>query len=197
GAVEVRGIGQVDVEPAAQQEVLDRFQQDEGLSGTMHNDFLRGDEDTSVNLALAGIQGSALTNPDVIDGLRAFLGTAFAGPDGILGTADDKFDGGNIILGGDGSDIIEGRGGDDLLDGDMWLNARISVRQNLDGTGPEIASFDSMKPLQALMVNGTYNPGQLVIVRELMPGTGGFDTAFFRDVAANYSITTDAATGIT
>jgi Ca2+-binding RTX toxin-like protein len=195
--VDMSGIRQLDVEPTPQQEILARFEFTEGLSGSPHNDFLRGDENTSAQLAIAGIQGSALTNPDVIDGLRTFLGTAFAGPDGILGTADDKFDGGNIILGGDGSDILEGRGGDDLLDGDMWLNARISVRQNLDGTGPEIASFDSMKPLQALMVDGTYNPGQLVIVRELMPGTGGFDTAFFRDNLANYTVVTDAATGIT
>ena len=54
------------------------------------------------------------------------------------------FDGGNIILGGDGSDIIEGRGGNDLIDGDAWLNVRISVRANIDGTGREIATFDSM-----------------------------------------------------
>src|SRR5262249_51247887 len=158
---------------------------------------LRGDDDTSVQLAIAGAQGSALTNFDLIAGLRAFLalpnagptaliaervvvlqGTGVspaAGPDGIFGTADDKFDGGNIILGGDGSDILEGRGGDDLLDGDMWLNARISVRQNIDGTGLEIDSFNSMKgiglhdpkkTLEAFMVDGTYNPGQLVIVRE-------------------------------
>ncbi|MCK7481284.1 MAG: hypothetical protein M0C28_31920 [Candidatus Moduliflexus flocculans] len=58
---------------------------------------------------------------------------------------------------------------------------RISVRQNADGTGPEIASFDSMVPLVPLMLNGTYNPGQLVIAREILPGSGGFnfDTAPF------------------
>src|SRR5436305_1951981 len=83
-------------------------------------DFIRGDEETAAQIAIAGILGSALTRPDGITGLRAFLGTAFAGPDGILGNADDKFDGGNIVLGGDGSDILEGRGGDDLMDGDMW-----------------------------------------------------------------------------
>ena len=38
-----------------------------------------------------------------------------------------------------------GRGGDDIIDGDAWLNVRISVRANIDGTGPEIASFDSMQ----------------------------------------------------
>src|SRR5262245_48704481 len=211
----------LDVPATVNQDILARFRQIEGLSGSMHNDFMRGDNADASIIAIAGSQGSALTNFDLISGLRAFLalpenallpgpdGILFtaddvianvspaAGPDGIFGTADDTFNNGNIILGGDGSDILEGRGGDDLLDGDMWLNARISVRQNLDGTGPEIASFDSMKPLQALMVNGTYNPGQLVIVRELMPGHVGFDTAFYRDVAANYSITTDPATGVT
>ena len=75
---------------------------------------------------------------------------------------------GNIILGGDGSDIIEGRGGDDLIDGDTWLNVRISVRANADGTGAEIASFDSMAPMVPLMLDGTYNPGQLKIVREIL-----------------------------
>src|SRR5262249_27557483 len=217
GVVEDTQTRQFDVPTTVNAEVLTRYRGIQGLSGTLHNDFMRGDNDTATQLAIDGIQGSALTNFDLISGLRAFLaiptitpgfdgifGTAddvtvspAAGPDGIFGTADDKFDGGNIILGGDGSDILEGRGGSDLLDGDMWLNARISVRQNLDGTGPEIASFDSMKPLQALMVNGTYNPGQLVIVRELMPGQPGFHTAFFRDVAANYSITFDPVTGIT
>src|SRR5262245_18966592 len=219
--IDMSGVRALDVEPTPQGEILARFDFTEGLSGTMHSDFLRGDSNGFQQLAIAGIQGSALTNFDLIAGLRPFLalpalellpgpdGILFsaddvianvspaAGPDGIFGTADDKFDGGNIILGGSGSDILEGRGGDDLIDGDLWLNARISVRQNLDGTGPEIASFDSMKPLQALMVTGTYNPGQLVIQRELVLGNPGFDTAVFRDVAANYSITTDPVTGVT
>src|SRR5262245_20591138 len=221
GVVMDADVRQLNIPVTVNGEILARFRQIEGLSGSLHDDFVRGDNAGAAQLAIAGSQGSALTNFDLIAGLRAFLalpelallpgpdGILFtpddvlanvspaAGPDGIFGTADDKFDGGNIILGGDGSDILEGRGGDDLLDGDKWLNARISVRQNLDGTGPEIASFDSMKPLQALMVNGTYNPGQLVIVRELMPGHAGFDTAYFRDVAADYSITTDPVTGVT
>ena len=102
---------------------------------------------------------------------------------------------GNIILGGDGSDIILGRGGDDVIDGDAWLNVRISVRQNIDGTGPEIASFDSMAPMIPLMLTGTYNPGQLVAVREIMPGTpnapgraDNFDTAVYQGNRADYTI---------
>ena len=63
-----------------------------------------------------------------------------------------SFGAGNIILGGDGSDIIEGRGGDDLIDGDRSLNVRVSVRANLNGTGPEIDSTDSMTELQAAIL---------------------------------------------
>src|SRR5262249_9415100 len=109
---------------------------------------------------------------------------------GRLGGGVASFGSGKISLGGDGSDIIEGRGGDDLIDGDKWLNVRISVRQNADGTGPEIASFDGMKPLIPFMLNRTYNPGQLVAVREILPGQGGFDTANFQGPRANYTITT-------
>jgi hypothetical protein len=36
-------------------------------------------------------------------------------------------------------------------------------------------------------LNLSESPGQLVIVRELMPGHAGFDTAFYRDVAARSS----------
>src|SRR5207342_539438 len=106
----------------------------------------------------------------------------------LLGPGVTFFDGGNIILGGEGSDILEGRGGDDLIDGDAWLNVRISVRANNDGTGPEIASFNSMTEMFSLMINGVYNPGQLVAVREILPGSGGFDTAVFSGPSGNYSI---------
>ncbi|WP_324730757.1 peroxidase family protein [Pseudomonas paeninsulae] len=170
--------------------VTTKFAQMEGLSGSAFADQLRGDHADAAQIAAAGAYGSVLTNNhiDLITGLRAFLGQAAAGPDGILGNADDQFGSGNIILGGSGSDIIEGRGGDDLIDGDMWLNVRISVRANIDGSGPEIASFTSMKPMVPLMLNGTYNPGQLVIVRELMTGAVGFDTAMFTGNFADYLI---------
>ena len=36
--------------------------------------------------------------------------------------------------------MMAGLAGDDIIDGDKWLNVRISVRQNPDGTGDEIAS---------------------------------------------------------
>ncbi|WP_223544079.1 peroxidase family protein [Pseudomonas sp. A-B-19] len=166
------------------------FAQVEGLSGSAFSDMLTGDDADALTIAAAGVQGSVLTNIDLVAGLRAFLGAAAAGPDGIVGTVDDQFGAGNILLGGDSSDIIEGRGGDDLIDGDMWLNVRISVRQNLDGTGPEIATFDSMKPMIPFMLDGTFNPGQLVIVREVLTAAPAFDTALFTGNLLDYTVTT-------
>ena len=175
------------VVPGSGASALTRFDFVEGLSGSAHDDVLQGDDADAAALAAAGANGSVLTNFDLIDGLRRLLG------DTIQTTADgvDFFDGGNIILGGDGSDIIEGRGGDDVIDGDAWLNVRISVRAGIDPvtglpTGAELASFDSMEPLIPFMLNGTYNPGQLQIVREILyatdvpPAEGpNFDTAKF------------------
>ncbi len=175
--------------PGSTASILARLDLVEGLSGSSHADFLSGDDSTAALLAVAGAKGSVLTNFDLISGLRAFVGSAGFGADGIGGTADDKFDGGNIVLGGAGSDVIEGRGGDDLIDGDKWLNVRISVRQNIDGTGPEIATFDSMTPLVPLMLNGTYNPGQLQVVREILTAPGpDFDTALFSGNFADYTV---------
>ncbi|MDY0170568.1 MAG: peroxidase family protein, partial [Thermoguttaceae bacterium] len=171
--------------------ILARFAAVEGLSGSHYSDVLYGDNADVNTIPNAGAQGSVLTNFDLIAGLRAFVGAAGAGPDGILDTADDQFGAGNIILGGSGSDLIEGRGGDDLIDGDLWLNVRISVRENVDGTGDEIDSYDSMVPLVPLMLDGTYNPGQLVIVRELLAGSPDFDTAVFAGPLANYTIDID------
>src|SRR5262245_8490598 len=162
---------------ASPDSLLDRFAEVEGLSGSAFADFLVGDDQNANIIATITARGSILTNIALINGLQDFLGAGVA-----------SFGSGNIILGGDGSDIIEGKGGDDLMDGDRWLNVRISVRQNADGTGPEIASFDGMKPLIPFMLNRTYNPGQLVAVREILPGHGGFDTANFQGPLANYTI---------
>ncbi|WP_439888876.1 peroxidase family protein [Pseudomonas sp. MBLB4123] len=159
---------------ASNQGILDRFANVEGLFGSAEGDILRGDHADAAIINVDGALNSTLNAEGIalIDGLQAFLND-------MLGVPTTSFGAGNIILGGGGSDIIEGRGGDDLIDGERTLNVRISVRQNLDGTGPEIASFDSMKPMIPLMLNGTYNPGQLVIVREILVDPESFDTAVF------------------
>ncbi len=162
--------------------ILARFADVEGLSGSRFSDILRGDDVDAATILTAGAQGSVLTNIALIDGLQEFLGAGVT-----------SFGAGNIIFGGDGSDLIEGRGGDDLIDGDLWLNVRISVR---DANNPnvEIRSVDSMKDLIPDMMSGAINPGQLQIVREIMPGSGGFnfDTAVYAGIRANYTITIDS-----
>ncbi|MGH8431748.1 MAG: peroxidase family protein, partial [Solimonas sp.] len=183
--------------------MLARYESTEGLSGSAFSDILQGDDADAAVIAASGFTGSVLTNLDLINGLRAFLGAAAAGPDGLLGNADDQFSAGNIILGGNGSDLIEGRGGDDLIDGDKWLNVRISVR---DANNVEIGTADSMTgilqnksgvlagtpanlTLQAAVFAGTINPGQLQIVREILPGDGSFnfDTAVYSGLRADYT----------
>ncbi|VVP19203.1 hypothetical protein PS893_03735 [Pseudomonas fluorescens] len=166
--------------PGSGASALVRFDIMEGLSGSSHGDFLRGDNEDATSLPTAGATGSVLTNISLINGLA-----------GLLPAGATFFDGGNIILGGSGSDLIEGRGGDDIIDGDKWLNVRISVRANADGTGAEIATFDSMEPMVQAMLNGTYNPGQLVIVREILTGTDNFDTALFSGNASEYTVAVD------
>ncbi|MBI2176005.1 hypothetical protein HYU40_01475 [Candidatus Woesearchaeota archaeon] len=182
----------VDLMPPAVNALRDRFQMVEGLSGGKFNDILRGDNSgtaeltaidpaTGLNNALNSAQQIAL-----IDGLQGLLG------DGIT-----SFSGGNILLGGAGNDTIEGRGGDDLIDGDAWLNVRLSVR---DPANPdiEVMSADSMTKLQAAMLSGSINPGQIRIVREILvaaPGTSDNDTAVFSGLRAFYTISPPDAFG--
>ena len=113
---------------------------------------------------------NSLTNIGLVSGLQDLL-------DQLLGPGQTSFATGNIILGGGGSDILEGRGGDDIIDGDRSFNVRVSVRDPL--TGQEIRSVDSIADLVPDMLAGNINPGQLQIVREILPGGTGFnfDTA--------------------
>jgi Ca2+-binding RTX toxin-like protein len=177
--------------PASVQGTQDRFADVEGLSGTAFSDILRGTEATAADIDIAGALNSALTDPSRIDGLQEVL-------DRLLGSGTTRFASGNIILGGSGSDILEGRGGDDLIDGDSWLNVRVSVRAIVgtdeDGNlilGDEIRSVESIADLVPDMMSGAINPGQLVIVREILSGTPDFDTAFFAGSRAEYDVIVD------
>src|SRR5262249_33796098 len=139
-------------------------------------------------------EGSILLHPGLIDGLQAFLNQMLGTPAVPVVT---RFDGGNIILGGQGSDQIMGRGGDDLIDGDLSLDVYISVRSPLN-PGMEITRADTMSQLVDAMFAGQYKPDQLKIVRELVtppPQTTvplakrDFDTAIFSGPLANYTFT--------
>ena len=179
----------------------DRFDAVEGLSGWTFNDILRGTNATVVELS-AIEPTSGLTNSLDAAGIARINGLA-----AILPAAATTFNAGNIILGGDGSDTIEGRGGNDIIDGDRWLNVRINIHANTDGTGAVIGQAEKMggvmtgtiagatpgMTLQAAMFAGLVNPGQLQIFREVssvVDAVQDVDVAVFRDVAAAYTVTT-------
>ncbi|MGF6690165.1 Ca2+-binding RTX toxin-like protein [Metapseudomonas resinovorans] len=160
--------------------LLTRFEFMEGLSGSSHSDILKGDDRDAAAISTSGVNGSILTNIGLIAGLQEFLGAGVT-----------SFGAGNIILGGSGSDIIAGHGGDDLIDGDRSMTVYIAVHQNPDGTGPEIDRAFSMTELVHDMLTGRYNPGQLVVTRELLDGNGAFnyDTAEFSGNREDYTVT--------
>ena len=149
-------------------EVRDRFDLVEALSGWDRDDILAGDDRVE-----ADFDGHRLTvqGSERVAGLQALIGAA-------------TFSGGNILMGGAGSDRIEGRGGNDFIDGDAWLNVQLEV-----GTTGRLAN--SLLAFKAEMIAGTLRPQQLEIRRSIVPGVAGtdIDTAVFRDVQANYTIT--------
>ncbi|MDO9009956.1 MAG: peroxidase family protein [Thiobacillus sp.] len=98
----------------------------------------------------------------------------------------------DILLGGAGNDSFVGKAGNDIIDGDAWLNAVIRVNMPNPANSFEI---DSLTEIQARMLTGEINPGQLEIVRRIEwadPATSSLDTAVYRDVLANYIITQNA-----
>lgn len=164
----------------------DRFDSVEGLSGWNQDDILTG--------AAKPLEGETFDNTlfqsgvDRIDGLREQLDIPDGAPDEVVlvPQVGDEF-----IIGGDGSDTITGNLANDYLDGDAWLNVRISVRENKDGTGAELFSVDSMNEIRDRMMTRELNPGQLQIVREIIvaDGSDDTDTAIFTDLSDNYDIT--------
>ncbi|MBL8653499.1 MAG: heme peroxidase, partial [Alphaproteobacteria bacterium] len=191
--MEIRVFGQPGL-PSDPGATLDRFDMVEGLSGSQLDDVLRGDNRVA----------DALTEPELtltdhelnaagiarINGMRDFLGALGAGVNGVVGDADDMFTGGNIIVGGGGSDIMEGRGGNDVLDGDAYLNVAIGVDRNNDGDFNDANERAAgMRDIQAEMLAGTLNPGQLGIIREMLySATPNVDTAVFTANRADYFI---------
>jgi Ca2+-binding RTX toxin-like protein len=156
--------------------IRDRFDNIEGLSGWDNNDILRGTDADAAAMAV----DHELTRPGLIDGLQA----------GVLGGAT-SFTGGDILLGGNGADILEGRGGNDIIDGDRWLNARLSVRTDPANPASQTQTANSMTALQAQVFAGTVNPDNIRIVREIItppPGVSA-DMAVFSGPRADYDIT--------
>ncbi len=186
----------------------DRYNNVEAASGTQLDDRLFGDDRMGTDIPVADIPGVPF---DPIDNEVTFFGNELtqAGVDRIAGLREllgnlmgtgplETFSGGNILLGGGGSDIIQGRGGDDVIDGDKYLNVRISVRDPND-RGTELRSINSLAEIAAELLDGTINPGQLEIVREILDGgqEGDVDVAVYYDVRENYIILSHADGSVT
>jgi Ca2+-binding RTX toxin-like protein len=160
----------------------DRFDLVEGLSGFSGNDKLTGSNLLAADLVGHGLNGDGLAR---IVGLSAVLAGARGYTAGATGLAT-AFTGGDIILGGGGNDTVTGGAGDDVMDGDAWLNARIEHTSN----SGVVTSHTSMATLSAGLLNGTINPGNLVIVREILRAAipGAADVAVFSGARARYTI---------
>ncbi len=164
--------------------IRDRFDLVEGLSGGDLNDVLRGDNRTAADLAAApgdpATDNNELSaaNIGLIEGLATQLGAT-------------SFNGGNIIIGGAGSDLIEGRGGDDWIDGDAMLEVSLTHGTEVQ---PNMAGYASR------VFAGTIDPGDIQIKRAIVPGApavGEIDNAVFTGPRANYTITTVSPTRVT
>ena len=176
----------------------DRFDSVEAVSGWNLNDHLVGTSVPTggVGANAGGIFGAAadandLKQKDVslIGGLQNLLGTLpVANPEASLFSQEL---GADIIIGGAGSDLMEGKAGNDLIDGDAWLNTRIAIAAGTNPGAP--LGAESMNDIKALMLDGTVNPGQLSIVREIVrtgvnPATDT-DIAVYNGPRADYTIT--------
>ena len=189
-------------------ELRDRFDLTEGLSGSDQNDMLRGDNSTIVQLTNGALgtvpNGHVLTQAgiDRIANLRPLVTGLFdvdTNGDGI----NDAFAAGNIILGGGGSDILEGRGGNDIIDGDRWLNVQLRAPNVATPDPSDFVFANSIDQLRSDVFAGRINPGAISIVRSIVTPTAGpadclaavplnCDTAVFSGPLADYIITVAA-----
>ncbi|MGO4192206.1 peroxidase family protein [Arthrobacter sp. YAF17] len=169
----------------------DRFLLVEALSGWDKDDVLRGDDEVpSVPNTEVNVEG--LTNVLNAEGIARIRGLADLLPPGTT-----EFGAGNIIIGGSGSDEIWGNGADDIIDGDKWLNVRLSV---VNAAGVEVRTVTTLTELQADIMAGKIDPGNVKIVREILssPGANDVDTAAFSGAMDEYDISTvDGVTTVT
>ena len=172
--------------------LADRFELVEGASGWIGDDILRGDSRNGDTVDADGnplpIDEFSFTGHELNEeGIARITGlsTLLTGATGFSGIA---FTGGNILIGGDGNDIIEGRGGDDVIDGDAQLNVQIG---RVDINGDIVERGDRMEHFASRMLDGTINPGELTIIREIVyddTDDGNVDTAVFSGNLADYDI---------
>jgi beta-lactam-binding protein with PASTA domain/Ca2+-binding RTX toxin-like protein len=171
-------------------ELRDRFDNTEGLSGTNFDDLLRGDDRANADLVNDPLTGVANGHVLTQAGIARITGLSTILPAGATTWAE-----GNIILGGSGNDLLEGRGGDDILDGDRWLNVQLRGVLN----GGQIVLADRMAQLRDHVFADPQrlNPGNITYVRSIVVGAPGVDTAVFTGNQAEYLISGQAPGPVT
>ncbi len=157
--------------------IRERFDDVEALSGWNFNDILRGTDNDAAALGTEHQLDAA--------GIARITGLA-----AILPAGATSFNAGDILVGGNGNDLMEGRGGDDIIDGDRWLNVQLS-----NGT----LTGDAMATFRTQVAAGTLDPGTISIARTLVnPGPGtATDTALFSGARAEYITTANANGSVT
>ena len=182
-------------------ELRDRFDLTESVSGFDQPDILRGTDNVVADLQGESGIDHLLTaaGVDRVFGLRQYLTdaglTVPAPTDGASPVLDLALDpdvepqilGGDIIFGGGGADVLEGRAGNDIIEGDRWFNAQLC-------NGNAAVPTNCQNSLQAYKVGalaGNVDPGDLEIRRSIEAGNGlGNDEARFTGPVADYDITT-------
>lgn len=125
------------------------------------------------------ISTAPLEVPSLISGLSDLvLGTPGNRKYTTTDPLSTKWSGGGIILGGDGNDTIYPSSGADILHGSAYLHTCIGVTKSpvpaqvLAATDVVCGSgrgFSTMTLLAPFMDAGVLNPGELQIVREILP----------------------------
>ena len=162
--------------PPTLDNLRDRFDLTEALSGFNQDDILRGDDFGTADLAAENALNAA--------GIARITGLQ-----GLLGTGVTSFDSGNIIVGGAGSDLLEGRGGDDRIDGDAWLDVNL-VSPDPDNPGAT-KTVPGLASLQADLLAGRIDPGAVRVERSIKMApavVADSDAAVFTGARAEYTI---------
>jgi Ca2+-binding RTX toxin-like protein len=163
-----------DLLPPQVDPLASRYSLVESVSGAQGDDVIKGDSEF---LDPVNVGGNELLeeNLGLITGLDQYFEPGF-------GTYI-----GNVLLGGAGSDSIMGRGDDDIIDGDSYLRVQLEAPDGLGG----LMRVDRLGALQARVFNGTLNPGDIDIVREIITTAQGasIDEAVYIGPSGDFDVT--------